>query len=646
MPSYRNSYFFRRIALLLMVAMLLWTLVTSLLFASISRPRFVKSRGEELLPLAEWIATSASSSFYDSRLSIDQLVVASYQFFETWTVVYRDGIPYSWTPLPESYAPENQESILRECFKVYSGMMRRAIVEEQDQETLTGTFRIPGFAGELLYAAVNVYPPIAGSTEKLRNERNGSPVGTVILVKPLTEFNLGLRALNLSLFLSGLIVVVLCSLPVLYLAKRVMRPLGRIRQVANAITRGDFSQRVPIERERDDEVSDLSRAINHMSSSLAQTLSQLSLERNQLKEVMEGIAEGLIAVDPEGKVSLINEKVWELFNMNDRLYTAEDLLEMTGLAPLFDRSYNEGRSVVEVLHLEAEKKEIYCGIDPIRDDGGEIRTVVGLFRDVTASARLEQTRRDYIANVSHELRTPITAMRALLEPLRDKMVKKEEDRLRYYDIMLRETLRLSRLIDDMLELSRLQSGKTAVKQGPVDIQALADELRENFAFLSEDKKIRFQAEFPETSLPMVWGNEDRIEQILLIYMDNALKFTPTGGLIRFIIEKEPDEMLLTIADNGKGIAPEDIPFVFERFYKADKAHNEKGTGLGLSITKAIADLLHMNVSVRSELGQGSAFSLGIRYADAVMRASTQIKDVFDIEENEHEDSAEEDRTHA
>ena len=234
---------------------------------------------------------------------------------------------------------------------------------------------------------------------------------------------------------------------------------------------------------------------------------------------------------------------------------------------------------------------------------------MGLFKDVTEFERLEQTRRDYVANVSHELRTPLTAVRGLLEPLSDGMVKDAETQKRYYDIMMHEVLRMSRLITDLLQLSRLQSGSEYMEVSAVNLQELLEEMQQNYKVEAAQHGIRL--ELKAENVPYAMTDRDRVEQILVILIDNAMRYTPEGGSITLSAEAG-ERIVVSVTDTGCGIAAEELPHLFERFYKVDKSRKEGGTGLGLSIAKQIIDNLGEQITVQSVVGKGTSFHFTLK----------------------------------
>ena len=236
--------------------------------------------------------------------------------------------------------------------------------------------------------------------------------------------------------------------------------------------------------------------------------------------------------------------------------------------------------------------------------------------DVTESERLEQTRREYVANVSHELRTPIASIRGLADALNDGLVRDEGDRARYYGYILKETLRLSRLIDDLLELSRLQSGAMVMEKGRVDLNDLLLDVADRYSALAEEHGMRLSLELPAGAL-LAWTNPDRAEQVLVALVDNAIKHAAPGGEIRLGARGAGTGELTVWVQNRGEISETDLAHIFDRFYKVDKSHSGNGTGLGLSIAKEILDLMEERIFAESREGM---VTFGFTLAEAKPKA--------------------------
>lgn len=229
------------------------------------------------------------------------------------------------------------------------------------------------------------------------------------------------------------------------------------------------------------------------------------------------------------------------------------------------------------------------------------------------SKMLDQMRKDYVANVSHELKTPVTSIRAIAEILNDDELKDSIDKNKYYSMILRESIRLEVLIKDMLELSRLQSGNIAFEKSYVSVNDIINEVIEKFEIMADDLDIDFITPKNLDNIPSIYTNYNRIVQILIILLDNAFKFTASGGVVCLEVSSETEYLEISIIDSGIGIDKEDIPFIFDRFYKADKYRNSNGTGIGLSIAYEIIKHLNENIYVESEIGRGSKFTFTIHY---------------------------------
>ena len=258
----------------------------------------------------------------------------------------------------------------------------------------------------------------------------------------------------------------------------------------------------------------------------------------------------------------------------------------------------------------AGERTLWISIVPVMSDDDACTGVVGLFKDTTEIENLERMRRDYIANISHELRTPLTAVKGLLEPLSDGLIADEETRQRYYGIMLHEVERLSRLITDMLQLSRLQAGTEYMERSIFDVNELLEDVLNSYANAAAKRNMKLVLHTQE--LPPVISDQDRIEQVLVILIDNALHYAGEGKTVTVSARQDASDVFVSVTDDGCGISGEDITHIFERFYKASKARNEGGTGLGLSIAKQVMDKLGETLEVKSELGKGTQFTLSIK----------------------------------
>jgi len=262
------------------------------------------------------------------------------------------------------------------------------------------------------------------------------------------------------------------------------------------------------------------------------------------------------------------------------------------------------RQMRNAAHAMADGDFTVRADETVKGEIGELAVSVNHF--VTESERLEQTRRDYVANVSHELRTPIASIRAMGETLRDGMVKSDGKRELFYNNIVRESLRLSRLVDDLLELSRLQAGNEAIVKSRLDLREVISNISDGYGHLIEDASITFTVNADMSSPMYVNTNADRIEQVLVILIDNAIKHTPDGGTICLTASRES----MTVENSGEPIGQDDLPYIFDRFYTAEKSHSNS-SGLGLSIAKEIVRSLGGTIQAESdESGTRFTFTFG------------------------------------
>lgn len=441
----------------------------------------------------------------------------------------------------------------------------------------------------------------------------------VFLMKPMSEIRAAYTSLNFALILSSCVAFLLMILPVVLIANRIIHPINQIHAVTTAMSQGNFTLRANMQQKG--EIGELARAINQLASDLNLTISALLLEKNRLQQLLDGLNEGIFAVDSEFRITHINPAIYKLMGMQwtDTPETApgteEDRREaLRELLPAnVRRDYQavlaEGRHRQRVICVR--NRILFIQIEALQNSANEAVGAVGVFRDITESEKLEQTRRDYVANISHELKTPLTAMRALIEPLQDGMVRQESDRQRYYGIILNESIRLTRLIDDMLELSRIQAGQIQLEKMTFDLAEVTGALHDKYGEMCRKANIRLLFSPDIEHLQPLFSNPDRIEQILVILLDNALKFTPAGGTIEVGAREIRQTLEISVRDTGEGIAETDCEHIFERFYKVDKARGKSGTGLGLSIASEIVRLLGGAIRVKSRPGEGSTFTFTI-----------------------------------
>lgn len=631
----RHSASFRRVLVLVYGTVILFALLITGIYTVVSPQIFASNKISDLIPKGQIIAGYIESTLR-GELSSTYLVPligrSTSQWEATVWVVDASGDTLIRTQQIEGRRVGRLPAKLSESMlpQVLSGEVATHVGSMEDLTVSDGashrkSARSSGVMNGLSEGSAKA--PETDSTEEVMNGNlvvvavpitfMDEVIGAVFMAQSMTEIMGGMQALTNTLALSLLLVGLLMLPVVLFFASRMVRPITRMRTVALTMAGGDLTARA--EDGSNDEYGELGRALNYLSSELGNTISSLQMERNRLQSLINGLSEGIIAVDAKGATTLINPAVYGLLN----LQSTDD--NVRAAAPdvfaMFDQALSSAQAVKKTVWQG--DVALHISVSPLLLQSGEVTGCVGIVSDVTSAERLEQTRRDYVANVSHELRTPLTAMRALIEPLRDGLVKTEEQRQQIYDVVLRETMRLSRLVNDMLELSRLQSGTASLSRSVFAPLPLFNLIHETYSAYAEDYQQTFVYDVPE-DLPSVWGNPDRTQQVLIVLLDNAFKYTPEGGVVTLSACAEGDVVRVRVRDTGVGIPAADLPHVFDRFYKVDKSHHSKGTGLGLAIAYEIMKHLGEEMSVTSEPGQGSCFTFTLHIAQGSAEKTAEL----------------------
>ena len=631
----RHSASFRRVLVLVYGTVILFALLITGIYTVVSPQIFASNKISDLIPKGQIIAGYIESTLR-GELSSTYLVPligrSTSQWEATVWVVDASGDTLIRTQQIEGRRVGRLPAKLSESMlpQVLSGEVATHVGSMEDLTVSDGASqRKSAWSSSVMngLSEGSAKTPETDSTEEVMNGNlvvvavpitfMDEVIGAVFMAQSMTEIMGGMQALTNTLALSLLLVGLLMLPVVLFFASRMVRPITRMRTVALTMAGGDLTARA--EDGSNDEYGELGRALNHLSSELGSTISSLQMERNRLQSLINGLSEGIIAVDAKGATTLINPAVYGLLN----LQSTDD--NVRAAAPdvfaMFDQALSSAQAVKKTVWQG--DVALHISVSPLLLQSGEVTGCVGIVSDVTSAERLEQTRRDYVANVSHELRTPLTAMRALIEPLRDGLVKTEEQRQQIYDVVLRETMRLSRLVNDMLELSRLQSGTASLSRSVFAPLPLFNLIHETYSAYAEDYQQTFVYDVPE-DLPSVWGNPDRTQQVLIVLLDNAFKYTPEGGVVTLSACAEGDVVRVRVRDTGVGIPAADLPHVFDRFYKVDKSHHSKGTGLGLAIAYEIMKHLGEEMSVTSEPGRGSCFTFTLHIAQGSAERTAEL----------------------
>jgi len=438
--------------------------------------------------------------------------------------------------------------------------------------------------------------------------RAGASGMVVYLAHAVPQIGASLYALKHAAIAAAMLTLLIIAPLCIRSGLRMGHALMHVRDRALRMAAGDLSTRA--DAAATGEVGEVARALNTLGERLSQTLQALLVERNRVVSVLNALDEAILAVNAHGEVNLVNPPLRTLFSVSPG-DGADALPPEAAHAYLAALETNEPQTFSLTVGTGDAARILDCRVLPVGGDG-KSHGAVGVFRDATQEHRLEQTRRDYVANVSHELRAPLTAMRCLIEPLSDGLIADESARQDTYRLLLRETERMARLVEDTLELSRLQSGASPIEKETFDPLPLLRHIGDTFEGNARAAGVALETLLPD-SLPDVGANADRMEQILVALLDNAIKFTPQGGTVTLSAERVIAEGKIHIAvtDTGPGIKPKDLPHVFERFYKADASRTGQGTGLGLAIAHELAERMGERLWAENRAGGGARFVLTV-----------------------------------
>ncbi|MHB8756729.1 MAG: ATP-binding protein [Bacillota bacterium] len=442
-------------------------------------------------------------------------------------------------------------------------------------------------------------------------------IGAVVARRPAAVSWQAALTLLRQQALAGLIAAVVGLVIALVLAERIIRPVRKMTAAAEAISRGEYEHKLEVTGQ--DEVATLARAFDAMSAKLAGTVGRLSTEKTKLEAVLSNMAEPLLAIDRDGRIVLVNSAAEPFVGARAEDaagQTCADALRPQELVEAVRRGMaEEGAEGSEEIGIEGGRRWLSLHLAPFTlADGTSGRVVV--IHDITSLKEAEQARRDFVSNISHELRTPVTTLRGFVEAIRDGVVGGVMERERYLGIMDEEIGRLSRLIEDLFQFSKLEAGKMDYRFEGLDPARLVDRVAEKVRPRLEREGLELRVEQPAGDYPLVVADSDRIEQVFFNLISNAVRFTPDGGRVTIsaVTDEDRKRVIFSVADTGAGIPAADLPRIFERFYKAKTAAGRRagGTGLGLAIVKHIVLDHGGAVWVESEEGKGSKFSFALR----------------------------------
>lgn len=422
----------------------------------------------------------------------------------------------------------------------------------------------------------------------------------------------------------GLLIIgfVIACLVVVFLGVKItgqyIRPIESVTKVAIELAKGNYKARAY--ENHSDETGMLSKAINILARNLQEMTLEQEMQQDRLHTLIENMGSGMILIDSRGYISLVNRSYKEIFHVTDeeyldRLYYEAflhaEIIEL--VEEIFMTEVKVRKQMLLSLGIERKHFEVYGA--PIIGTNHEWKGIVLVFHDITELKKLEQMRKDFLANVSHELKTPITSIKGFSETLLDGAMENQQFCEHFLHIILKESERMQGLIEDLLDLSKIEQQGFKLNMGTVDMKELLGEIKMVLENKSQEKEISLQVDVLR-HVPVI-GDPSRLKQIFINLVNNAIVYTPAGGTVSVALLEDEHNAYIKVSDTGIGISTEEIPRIFERFYRVDKARsrNTGGTGLGLSIVKHLVEAHHGTITVDSTVGEGTTFTVALPKAD-------------------------------
>ncbi|ADJ26484.1 multi-sensor signal transduction histidine kinase [Dehalogenimonas lykanthroporepellens BL-DC-9] len=449
---------------------------------------------------------------------------------------------------------------------------------------------------QMMYVAVPIY-----SQETV--------LGVARVALPLTAIQKSINHLTLTIILTMVGLALLTVLAAWFIARRTTGPLRQLTKATKQITAGQLGRKITLNT--GDEIGQLGNAFNEMSSSLKSTMEAVSAEKAKLSTVLNNMVDGVILTDKEGIISTANRTASKLFGFEDKNVSGKSIIEVV-------REHEVDAVLVRCLQTSKEqsaqfesavtKRFIRVIAAPVID--GKPSEILLLFQDLTELRNLQTMRKELVGNISHELRTPITGIKAMVETLHDGAIDDKEAAKDFLTRIESEVDRLAQTVSELTELSRIETGKAELRLEPLDLNVLVKDVIEQLQPLAERQQVTVSATLAK-DLPEVLADRDRIRQTIINLVHNAVKFNRVGGNVKLYTKTNNNEVIVDISDTGIGISKDDLPHVFERFYKADRARSKSGSGLGLAIAKHTIQAHNGKIWVASEQGNGSTFSFSL-----------------------------------
>ncbi|RTR25570.1 cell wall metabolism sensor histidine kinase WalK [Robertmurraya yapensis] len=438
-------------------------------------------------------------------------------------------------------------------------------------------------------------------------------IGGILLIADVENVYSQMKTIN-QIFATGTAISLgISALLVVFLARTITRPITDMRKQAIAMSKGNFSRKVKVYGY--DEIGELAMTFNSLTKKLQEAQATTEGEKRKLSSVLSYMTDGVIATDRKGRVILINEPAAKMLDVSRETILSTSIISLLGIEEEYtlEELIETKESIILNYSTATKPYVLRANISVIQKETGFVNGLIAVLHDITEQEKIDMERREFVANVSHELRTPLTTMRSYVEALAEGAWKDEEIAPNFLEVTQNETERMIRLVNALLQLSKLDSKDYQLTTEWVDFVQFYNRIIDRFE-LAKEQNVRFERKLLDQAT-FVEIDPDKLTQVLDNIISNALKYSPEGGKITFKMVEEEEMIVISVSDEGVGIPKDNLEKIFERFYRVDKARTRKlgGTGLGLAIAKEMVEAHGGKIWARSVEGKGTTVSFSLPY---------------------------------
>jgi two-component system sensor histidine kinase VicK len=448
--------------------------------------------------------------------------------------------------------------------------------------------------GERLYVGAK---PIKNESDQI--------VGVLFYEAQMDGIYNQMQSIN-RIFANGtLLAIAVTALLGILVARTITKPLTEMKRQAQIMATGDFSQKVDVKG--NDEIGQLGITFNDLNDKLKLAQATTEGERRKLSSVLSNMSDGVIATDRLGAIILMNEPAAKLIGQTFEDVQGQSLIDVFDLNDQIQEMSEVEETGSMIIDLSSEERHLLlkANFSVVEDENDEMDGFITVISDVTEQEKVEQERREFVSNVSHELRTPLTTMRSYIEALNDGAWRDEDIAPRFLDVTQNETDRMIRLVNDLLQLTKMDHKETSLMKERVEFVGFFNHIIDRFE-MNKDEKMTFERNLVNRKM-YVWMDKDKITQVLDNVISNAIKYSPEGGTVSFDAHSTKKQLIVSVTDEGIGMPPDTVDKIFDRFYRVDKSRAREmgGTGLGLAIAREMIEAHHGKIWARSQEGKGT-----------------------------------------